>query len=327
MKRALLLLLALTFVIVFFGCEKAETHTETSTDTTAEVQGTTEAASDPRNENYRDHQELSATEAEFDVNNALRFDIPEVGLKNVFIQDFCNWSVLDPSTDGRVYLLSDDRYGGGYMPCDHYLLIVTDRRKMIVKDLSAWEDQASYFGDMHLCDLDGDGDDEIVLQQGIGLTGGAGQYLSRVFDYSGGEIVEIFTSEGDESRYFDTGYTATIQKGRKLRIDNSFTGFSMTLQYSDENDEFFNEWWYDENGEPKERYLMVDGFYKFIPKDEDGDGVYEIHCYQYTSLIGHSNGIGTAISVLKYNNDSGKFEVVEADFVPAVEENPVEIIE
>lgn len=46
MKRALLLLLALTFVIVFIGCEKAETTTETSTDTTAEVQGTTEAASE-----------------------------------------------------------------------------------------------------------------------------------------------------------------------------------------------------------------------------------------------------------------------------------------
>lgn len=326
MKRMICLLLALTFAVGLAGCKNATDPTETSSASTAQATETTEAENENKNENYRDHQELTATEVDFDVNGMLRFDIPEVGLKDVFIQDFCNWSVLDSSTDGRVCLLADDRYGGGFMPCDHYLLIVTDRGKMIVKDLSAWENQASYSGRIYLRDFDGDGDDEIALQQTVAMSGGAGQYLSRVFNYSGGEIVEMFTSEGDESLYFDTGYTATVLKERRLRIDNSFTGFSMTLQYGEDQDEYLNYWFYDENGEPKEPSLWVDSFNEFIPEDRDGDGVYEIHCRQYTSLIGHSDYRGDAVSVLKYNNDSGKFEVIEAGFVPS-EDYSVEIIE
>ena len=37
-------------------------------------------------------------------------------------------------------------------------------------------------------------DKEIVLQETISMSGGAGQYLSRIFDYKNDEIVEIFSS-------------------------------------------------------------------------------------------------------------------------------------
>ena len=324
MRTMICFLLAMSFTVGVTGCMNATDPTELSS--VPIVQATEPTEAEIESENYRDHQELTDTEAEFDSSNMLRFDIPEVGLENVFVADVCRAVMLDSGAFGDVYLLADDRYGGGCMPADHYLAIVTASKKIQVKDLSAWENQACYSGQIHLCDFDGDGDDEIALQQTVSMTGGAGQYLSRVFDYSGGEIVEIFISNDGEGCCFDMGYTATVLKDRRLRIDNSFTGFSMTLQYGEGNDELFDTWWYDENGDPKESFLLVDSFYSFVPKDDDGDGVYEIHCRQYTSLIGHSNYIGDAVSVLKYNKDSGKFEMIEAGFEPLVD-SYVEILE
>jgi hypothetical protein len=48
----------------------------------------------------------------------------------------------------------------------------------------------------------------------------------------------------------------------------------------------------------------------------DHDGVCEIVCRQYTSYISHSDYTGIAHSVLKFNTQTQKFEVIDAWFEP-----------
>ena len=64
-----------------------------------------------------------------------------------------------------------------------------------LKDLAEWENQMSYGIKLELCDFDGDGDKEILLQQTVSMSGGAGQYLSRVLDFENYEFLELYCSE------------------------------------------------------------------------------------------------------------------------------------
>lgn len=278
------------------------------------------SASDESDNRYHEHQELTATEFELDPNTMLRIDIPEAGLENIYIRDIIEFIEIDKETYAKVYLFADDRFGG-YMSTSNLYLAAEIRDRMIIKDIAKWDNQCSMFSEMDSCDIDGDGDEEIVLQEGIDLTGGAGQYLSRIFDFSDGDFKEIFSSViSDDFDDFDTGFRSEILPGRKLRIINEFTGYDEVFEgkWYDSN-EAYETWWYDEEGNPQERELMVDSFCEFVPEDVDGDGVYEIKCSQYTSLVGHSDHKGMAVSVLKYNNSKHRFEVVDAHFEPYFE--------
>ncbi len=272
-------------------------------------------SSSSNNSTPREEQTLTKTEFDFDVDTMLRFDLPEAGLENVFILDAAI-GLLENNVYGRVYLFADDRYGGDMGTSDLYLGIVSDG-KMTLKPLKKWENQTSMTGEIQLCDFDGDGDKEILLQETTGMTGGFGQYLSRIFDYRNKEINEIFSSAKDVSTKFDTGFSATVMTECKLKITNSLTGYNETFDYSQAIGGSHPKYWYDENGDPKDLSLLVDSFYEFVPTDIDGDGIFEIKCRQYTSLLGHTDYVGSAVTVLKFNEYSVKFEVASASFEPA----------
>lgn len=254
-----------------------------------------------------EHQVLTSAEAAFDAEKILRISIPEIGLKNVLIHQLDDNILLADGQCGTVYLLADDRYGDGSQAADYYLAVLTND-KIVAKDLSAWQDQSSYDGTFYCVDLDGDEDKEIVLQENIGLSGGAGQYLSRIFDFRDGEIIEIFSSIANEE-VFDTGFSLTLLKDKQFRIENRFTGYHETFTLSGRDENYYNQVWLQDKIE-----LSVDTFYTFEPYDADHDGVYEIRCCQYTSLYGHSDYIGTAVSFLKYDKEKAAFVVCDAYF-------------
>ena len=262
------------------------------------------------NENYREHQELIATEADFDADNMMRFSIPEVGLENVYVEYVSGSERICGEGYGRVYLLADDPYGGGRFPSDLYLMVEFND-KIFVKDVSS----VGYYYDINLCDVDGDTDVEIILNVCVGVTGGHGNHMSRVFDFKDNTIVEIFSSENGE--YFDTGYSITILKDKKFIINNSITGYAEEFVdcRSNRDDKNHIYWWYNpETGEAKDISLWVDSFYEFLPTDVDQDGVYEITCRQYVCLVDHADGLGDAITVIKYNNDTSQFEIIDTKF-------------
>lgn len=256
------------------------------------------------------YREIPQTEAAFDSESMMRVSLPEFGLDNVFICDASAKGVrLDDGVFGQAYLLCDDSKSLG----DNYLLLVIGD-KMIAKDLSEYEGQFKLGGSVALCDIDGDWDCEIILQETVGLTGGAGSYLSRIFDFRDNEIVEIFSSDGFfEANGRDLGFSITLLKDQYFRIDNSITGYSGTFRRETDNTDYF-KYWYDENGEPYDKDIMVDSFYEFKPVDLDGDGVYEIACRQFVSLIGHADGIGAAKTVLAFDPETSAFEIIDADF-------------
>lgn len=260
----------------------------------------------------RDHQFLTATQASFDAEKTMRISIDEVGLKNVSISQLDEYIMLSEGCYATVFLLSDNRYASDSLAADYYLAVAVND-KIIVKDLAKWENQFSYGGQFYLYDIDGDNDREIILQETVGLSGGAGQYLSRIFDFKDNELVEIFSSVDNSLNDYDTGFSVEILKDKKLKINNSFTQYSETFVLKNRGEDYYS-FWYDENGKPEDLELTVDSFCKFEPCDIDLDGIYEIICSQYASLYGHSDFVGTAVSVLKYNTNESVFEIVDAYF-------------
>ena len=258
---------------------------------------------------YPDHQELLTDE--FDFNNRdMRISFEEAGLKNLFIRDVSARVLVEEKLYGQVFLLGDDRFDFDRIVADHYLVLVTVD-KVFVKDLGG----PAYSGKIELCDLDGDGDSEILLHETISVTGGAGGYYSAVFDFIDGEFIKLFASP--ESKHFDTGFEIEILENNEFLIKNRFTQYSETFILNARSEDYYKKWWYDENGVPiNDRGLWVDSFLEFKPVDIDNDGVYEIQTRQYTCLVDHSDFIGEAISVLKYNNKIKAFEVIEAEFIP-----------
>ena len=169
---------------------------------------------------------------------------------------------------------------------------------------------------VYLRDFDGDGSDEIVVQQTVAMSGGAGGYHSRVLKFENGGIKPIFDSCSETKS--DTGFSSAFKDGFKVEISNKFTGYKKELDFSDT--EKYKGVFYDESGKVLEGYkdenwILIDSFYQFVPGDVDNDGIYEITCLQYTSLHGHTDGIGFCKSVLKYDKNIGEFVVADAEFV------------
>ena len=263
------------------------------------------------NTGIKEHQTLTSTEAIFDSKKSMRISIPEIGLKSVLVRQLEDNVNLTDNGFGTVYLLADNRYDINSTVADYYLVISTNG-KIVARDLSAWVDQASLWATFRCVDLDGDKDEEIILQECIGLSGGAGQYFSRVFDFRNGEIIEVFSSKVKDEM-FNTGFSVSILKNRSLEIKNRYTDYCKKIILTDRTDDYYGVW-YENNGQPKNLELLLDTFYKFEPYDIDNDGVYEIKVCQYTSLYGHTDFIGTAVSFLKYNKEENSFKICEAFF-------------
>ncbi len=310
MKKMYSLMLFVIFVFVLFGCTQGNMEAQ-SQSTAAEIQI---EETTPVNLT-KEHQSIAAYQVSFD-DGLLRVSVKEAGLENVFIREASTVTVLDEDTYGQVYLLADDRYGATRGVSDHYIAIAIDNT-IIVEDVSVFDttNLAAYSGNIELCDLDGDGDNEIILQECVAMSGGIGGYRSRVFDYADGKVTEVFSYSNSNDEKFDTGYSIVILKNRQFKINNKHTGYCEVFTQESDNEEYF-KYWYKENGEAEELSILVDSFYGFSPVDFDGDGIMEIACRQYVSLIGHSNGIGWAKTILKYNQDSSAFEIVDTKFEP-----------
>ncbi len=307
MKRICAFLMCILIFLGLVGCNNDPTNQDTPATVETGTENTEPSSMPP------EHQELTASQTPFDKDNMLRISIDEVGLKDLFVREMSDVCRIDEDVWGQVYLLGDDkRYGGGRGVSDHYLAIATGDI-IIVEDIYKSKNLACYSGNIELRDFDGDGNNEILLHECVGMNGGAGSYLSRVFDYDNGKIIEIFSSENESHERIDTGYSITILENRQFKIENKFTQYSDIFSLQNRSEEYY-EFWYDEDGKPWPLTIMVDSFYEFSPIDIDQDGVCEIACRQYVSLIGHFDGIGAAKTILKYNSATSEFEIYRTEF-------------
>ena len=263
-----------------------------------------------KNADYTEHQDLKKTEISFSE-NVLRFDLKEAGLENVFIRDMPSSSALiGEGVHARVYLVGDDRYGGNMGTSDHYLMLVIGD-KIILEDMKTGSYNARLGGAVEVADFDGDGYKEILVQEAAGMTGGFGQYISRVYKYDNGQLKTIFSAFSDNEHRLDTGFSCTVLEDFNLKIQNKYTGYEEIFNYRDAR----KTWYGEKDCTHFDKNLLVDSFYSFEPMDVDDDGVCEIIGYQYTSLNGHTDYVGSAKTVLKYDKDKFEFVVVDAEFI------------
>lgn len=260
------------------------------------------------------HQKLTATKAVCSIDTTSKIiSIPQIGLEMVLLREATSQAVaLQDHIYGQVYLLADERYGtSGITVADHYLVVLVGDQ-IIAKDLLTYEGQFDLEASMEVCDLDADGDLEILVQQKDAMSGGYGHYISRVFDFKDGQIVEISSSENlSEHRQNKFGFTATLMENSQFRVDNEITGYSEVFPLHSGAADYFSA-----SGANKKIDLEIDSFFEFEPKDEDGDGVFTIHCKQYTWYASHADGLGIAETVWKYTPESAAFHMIRAGFVP-----------
>ena len=259
------------------------------------------------------HQPLMSTVVSqplLSANEGMTIDVPEAGLNSVVVRKKTEAHTTNFSQYPLyAYILSDYRYS---QPAIHdtYLAVETGS-KILFYDLG----NSSLDDVLFTNDVDGDGLDEIIVQQTVDETGGAGQFSSSIFKVRSDQIHELFNSS--TSNLFETGFSSTLEDGFKLKVENRFTGYSATLDFN--ADWRYVGTYFDESGkviwsEP----IMCDSFREFVPEDTDGDGIYEIACLQYVSLYGHSDYVGDAKSILRFNVQAQQFEVAEASFIPAL---------
>ncbi len=315
MKKQLIATIAILLILTATACAKGnDIHNPTPTtsnmiETTSKTQPTAEFET-------KEHLELTTNTLPLD-SLWLTEDLDKVGLtrisKSVKGQGFITEKSKSETDIRTVALLCDyDRYESSLYH-DLFLAVEADT-KVIYKDLTYNRTPGAYSENLYLNDIDGDGTDEIILHQCVGITGGAGQYLARIFKVENEEIKELFNSltKTEDNGYWDTGFNGSPIDNWTFKISNSITGFSET--YAD-NPERLDR--YNENGEAISSLgIMVDSFNVFLPKDIDNDGICEIYCEQYTSHKGHADYTGEAISILKYNTEIQEFEVVDAKFEP-----------
>lgn len=303
--------LVLIICIVLSGCQ-APGNSELSSSPSKESQRTEETAA---------HQavlKLSLSETTLRVNEGETINLAEVGLHNLTVKKKVKANSSAPQEESRfAYILCDYRYGDATWH-DSYFAMETAGAVLFYDLGGRYLDDALY-----LNDIDGNGADDIIVQQCVDVFGGAGTFLSRVFKVEENTIVELFNSStdylsDDETSRCNTGFSSEFLENHQLRITNASVGYSTTIDLSGRYaDEFF-----DETGKGKlNNRIICDSFMEFSPKDVDNDDIFEIVCSQYVSLYGHADGIGYAKSVLKFDTSQQKFIVINAKFDTMTQED------
>lgn len=297
-RKSICFLLALGLLFINVGCEKQKSSNSSS--------GT-----------EKPHQNITTRKLNYEL-DWLEKDLSKSGLKGLIVgQSAVGCFTTQSLTLSRyIYLFNDyQRYGENSIYHDSYLAIETDS-EILLRDLADDDYNGSYGEEVYACDVDGDGIDEVVLQQTVGITGGAGQYLSRIFKVVDDEIIELFNSSSVS--LYNTGFSGILKDGYKLEVQNIFTGYSITLDMSDKKT--YCGIYFDEAGkviyDVYSENIMCDSFMEFTPEDVDNDGAFEVVCLQYVWLYGHLDGIGYAKSILKFNKSTTMFEVVGSEFIP-----------
>jgi hypothetical protein len=165
-------------------------------------------------------------------------------------------------------------------------------------------------GDFYIADVDGDGADEILLHVQTDAFGGMGQFSSYIYKISEGGMTALFDSGAAE---FDTGFTLSFADGYKMTVGNENAELGVTFEHRyDDANPYFDA---DGNTTSAPEPLYADAaFYEFKPADIDGDGVFELVTAQYASLWGHSDALGAAYTILRWNGETGALDVIKAGF-------------
>ena len=179
-------------------------------------------------------------------------------------------------------------------------------KKVLAAGVSFLQEDSLFFGD-----VDGDQIQEIFIQENTGGLGGFGLWQTWILKAEGSDIRVLFENFDG----FDTGFCSRFLDGCQLDVTNRFTGYRLTFDAAPRYLEYIAG-----SQELPAGEIELDPFYVFEPTDTDNDGISEVLCKQYTSILFHNDYTGTACSVLKFNGETQAFDVVDAWYEPNTEE-------
>lgn len=187
---------------------------------------------------------------------------------------------------------------------------------------STFEDYPlSYFTQIIKADLNGDKNEDYIILDCVGIAGGAGSYVTTIYRADSTKTyTRIFLSSKDFKREDNLGLVCTAKDGGVAVI--SISKYNREYSFTIPKDSYFYSVLYDENGKLKtdpECYIFVDSVFDIKPNDVDKDGCDELICYSYVAFESHSNYIGNAVSVLKYDNESKSMKIIDVYFEKAGE--------
>lgn len=215
---------------------------------------------------------------------------------------------LDSLLESKTCRVYARKYRNPDNPYSYDLYVDIDTgTEMLSKQLESNVFQLPSVG-IFLGDVDGDKVEEILIHSNTGGNGGYGLWQTWVLKIEDGEIHILFENFDE----FDTGFKSRFLEDYRLEITNYITGYNLVFDVKDSHKNAYKS-----AKEPPTSYILnLDPFCFFEPEDVDHDGISEVVCRQYTSHIGHLDNTGTAHSVLKFNIQTQKFEVIDAWYEP-----------
>ena len=170
--------------------------------------------------------------------------------------------------------------------------------------------EGSYEDEFYLADITGDGVDELLASHCVSITGGAGSYQSAIYQLDGSASLKTRFENPDSKTdaAFDTGFGLHMAEDFICTVSNGYTGSQTTFTHSSLKDSpyYDHEGNLTDRGRERNQADLLDtdrGFFIFRPVDTDGDGIYEISTAQYSYLWGRSDSLGSACTILRWNDD------------------------
>lgn len=161
--------------------------------------------------------------------------------------------------------------------------------------------------------------EEILVRAWSGKINEPGNYATYVLKITNTEFVSLLSSS--EIKKFTQTFTAELKPNYNISVYNKTSGFSETINVNDINSKFASSVWNNDgsilSGKTSADVIFEEAYNGFEPRDVDNDGIHEIVCTQSTSIGNKVNVIGYAATTLKFNYDSGKFEIFATDFYKA----------
>ncbi|MBP3329429.1 MAG: hypothetical protein J6L89_01215 [Clostridia bacterium] len=209
---------------------------------------------------------------------------------------------------GELKLYSTD-YNGKKI----YLFVIDNDGKKFFREIPG----EYIIENIYYANIDGRFGDELIIRANTGTNTNPPTYKNYIFKITSKGFESLFSAS--DLNKFASGYRAELKQGFNVKISNSITGYSKTINVKGLNkNTYVGEYW-DANGnlttnKTKEQVDFGDGFHFIEPKDVDNDGIYEITCSQYTSLGKRSDCIGYANTVIKYDFQKKEFKVISTVF-------------
>lgn len=229
---------------------------------------------------------------------------------NAYLLDFQQSDVNGDKIEDNILMtgVHEEDFSSPYH--DNITLIIQDGKSKKLMFLTP-KNAHGYGYSFSMGDFNGDKVKDILVSVNNDMTGGAGQYTHSIYSLKDNRLKVLF----DNEKIMDEiNLKVMFMDNFKIMISLPQIDKKIIVDKSDQKKKYKELNLYKGNKLRKKTEGSADNYSSLVPKDIDKDGILELKGMQYISGYGHSDGLGMAISVLKYNNKKQKWIVKSMEF-------------